>query len=57
MECPICGKKLLSHLISEGSRQHVVRYTSHGMVCSEPECEINHYDGFSCDPNDFRGKE
>lgn len=31
----------LRHVYCEGSRQHVIVYSTQGMHCSEPECEIN----------------
>jgi hypothetical protein len=30
-----------THIIQEGSRQHVISYDSQGRHCSEPNCEIN----------------
>jgi hypothetical protein len=33
----------VSHIIKEGSRQHVISYDTFGSKCSEPNCEINEY--------------
>jgi hypothetical protein len=30
------------HIIKEGSRRHVITYSTQGMYCSEPNCEVNH---------------
>ena len=35
-------KKIIKHIVKEGSREHVVWWDSYGRHCSEPECEINH---------------
>lgn len=31
------------HVILEGARFHVISWNSFGRVCSEPNCEINHF--------------
>lgn len=31
----------VKHIYCEGSRHHVVSYSTNGMECSEPKCEIN----------------
>lgn len=36
------NKEIIEHIIEEGSRKHVISYDTHGMHCSEPNCEINH---------------
>jgi hypothetical protein len=35
------GKKWVPHIVSEGSRTHVVSWSTKGPRCSEPRCEIN----------------
>ena len=33
-----CSEK---HIVCEGARYHVLRYSTKGVRCSEPNCEIN----------------
>ena len=41
------GGYKMKHKLKEGSREHVIHYNKkNGMVCSEPECEINKKDEF-----------
>jgi len=41
-KCKFCGKEIFKHVYKEGSRKHVISYSSEGRQCSEPNCEINH---------------
>ena len=34
-------KKLVKHILKEGSRYHVLSWDNHGTHCNEPNCEIN----------------
>ena len=34
-------KKIIKHIVKEGSREHVIWWDSYGRHCSESECEIN----------------
>jgi hypothetical protein len=40
--CPLCGKKMIRHVIKEGARYHVNYWDYLGIHCSEPDCEDNH---------------
>jgi len=44
-ECPICKKAMESHIIEEGARFHVHRYSNLGIRCSTENCEDNHGEG------------
>jgi len=34
-------KKIVKHIVKEGSREHVIYWDTNGSHCSEPNCEIN----------------
>ena len=34
-------KEYVKHIIEEGSHEHVLRYDTNGVHCSEPNCEVN----------------
>ena len=33
--------KVMKHITKEGSREHVISWSSEGRRCSEPNCEVN----------------
>lgn len=33
--------EVVEHVVEEGSREHVISYSSNGRRCSEPKCEVN----------------
>lgn len=49
-KCPLCGEEMIEHIIKEGARFHVHRYSlrvdefgDYGEIrCSTPNCEDNH---------------
>ena len=47
--CDICGRRVVKHIIKDGSRFHVHRYAlikGQGKIyCSEKDCEDNHGNG------------
>lgn len=49
MACKTCCRKIKEHVVSEGSREHVMHWDTNGRHCSEKDCEVNHGKG-KCAP-------
>ncbi len=40
--CPFCENTVLKHKNLEGTKNHIIFWTSIGTKCSEYKCEVNH---------------